>query len=361
MVKTLEKIVSYAMTTYKTSIGKELRTRKKVTIPKPEHSDEVLKEHEEAIDERQFNHEALCNGINLDIAALQESDQPNRFSQIAKLEMQLRKAERDIKKPLPISLTGDALVSWSSALKTHETETAALAHSRRQAFGLILGQCTQRLKDKMESDAAWDKVQSSDDPLLMLSLIEKCVYAQTEDNLPCANIWDMMKSLTGFHQDEGMSHADWYDKFNTRINVAVSVGMSFQHTAILEYALKREPNISAASYEDLDDSDKESIQKASVERLLAYIFISQSKESRVKDSLQQDYSKGIDMYPATRLDALRMLNTFSSKPKTSTGKSEGTSFSQKGSNGKTQHPRGGKASGGEKKSKKDSVLNVTPF
>ena len=60
---------------------------------------------------------------------------------------------------------------------------------------MIRGQCMQVLLDKMKYDPDWAAVSTSYDPLLLISLIEKVVLAQTEDQYPFATVYEQECSL----------------------------------------------------------------------------------------------------------------------------------------------------------------------
>jgi hypothetical protein len=80
--------------------------------------------------------------------------------------------------PIPIQLTDSEKTQYSNEWRTFRERNANLAKHRGQAYSLILGQCSQLLKDKMKQDADWPVVSVSYDPLTLFHLIEKTILAQ---------------------------------------------------------------------------------------------------------------------------------------------------------------------------------------
>jgi hypothetical protein len=117
---------------------------------------------------------------------------------------------------------------------------------RGHAFSLIQGQCTQLLQDKMKQDTEWTDVSTSYDPLNMYRLIERTVLAQTEDQYPFATVYDQELSFYSFRQ-ETLSNHQWYERFNTKVDVGDAIGVTRQHKVLLEY-VAQETHTSAFTY-----------------------------------------------------------------------------------------------------------------
>ena len=104
----------------------------------------------------------------------------------------------------------------SNEWRTFRERNANLAKHRGQTYSLILGQCSQLLKDKMKQDADWTVVSVSYDPLTLYRLIEKTILAQTEDQYPFATVYDQEMNFYGYRQ-ETMTNSGYYDCFNTKV------------------------------------------------------------------------------------------------------------------------------------------------
>ncbi len=91
----------------------------------------------------------------------------------------------------------------------------------------------------------------------------------------------------------------WYDHFNTKVEVAKSVGVSFDFEKIWEYCALEAHK---AAYTSLKPDKQEAVRVSARERFLLYALIktSNSKCNKIKDDLSDDYTKGSDNYPQTR-------------------------------------------------------------
>ena len=131
-----------------------------------------------------------------------------------------------------------------------------------------------------------------------------------------------------------LTNAQWYERFNTRYEVAKSVGVEFDKFECLwEYCARLiSPGI---KYAVLSPADQLKARENAEERYLAYIFIQNSaaKHDTLRRELSNDYTRGSNHYPENRSTALMFLDKYTtSTPPPVT--SEGTAFAQKGKKGK---------------------------
>ena len=90
---------------------------------------------------------------------------------------------------------------------------------------MILGKCTQLLKDKMKQDTEWNVVRTSYDPLTLYRLIKKTVLGQTEDQHPFAMVYNQELGFYAFRQDT-VSNPQWYERFNIKVDVGEAIGVT---------------------------------------------------------------------------------------------------------------------------------------
>ena len=153
---------------------------------------------------------------------------------LAILENEIALGELEAKEDVPIELTDSEKTQHSNEWRTYRERNANLLKHRGQAFSLILGQCTQMLQDKMKQDTDWNSVSISYDPLTLYRLIEKTILAQTEDQYPFATVYEQELAFYSFRQ-ESLSNPQWYERFNTKVDVGDAIGVTRQHKVLLEY------------------------------------------------------------------------------------------------------------------------------
>ena len=245
---------------------------------------------------------------------------------------------------VPYNLTDSERLEYSNESKSHSNRVATLEKHRGNMYALIYGQCTQILQDKMKQDKNWTTVSVSYKPLELYKLIERVILKQTEDQYPVAALWEQLCNVTNAKQGN-MTNNEWYDRFNTKVEVAESVGVSFDFEKIWEYCAQEAHK---ATYSLLQPDEQEAAVRASAkERFLSFALIktSNSKHDKIKDDLSDDYTKGSDNYPQNRSQALMLMDHYSKAPTAITA-SEGTAFVQKG--------------GKKKKGDKDEAKSDTP-
>ncbi len=75
----------------------------------------------------------------------------------------------------------------------------------------------------MKQDASWTTVSASYDPLELYRLIKRVVLKQTKDQYPFAAVHEQSLAVLNTKQG-GLNNTQWYKCFNTRHDVARSVG-----------------------------------------------------------------------------------------------------------------------------------------
>ena len=192
--------------------------------------------------------------------------------------------------PLEIVLFGDNKAEHEEKWKTYREKQSILEKHRGQTFSMILGQCLQHLLDQMKQDVIWTAVATSYDPLQLISSIEKTVLSQTEDQYPFTIVYVQYLSLYGFHQNT-MTTDQWYERFNTKVDVGTSIGVTRQNSVLLEWTSQ---SVHSASFQDITNDKRTEIQTNAEERYLAYIFLKQIAKTseKLRTNLSDDYTTG---------------------------------------------------------------------
>jgi hypothetical protein len=250
------------------------------------------------------------------------------------LQSEIATGDLELLEPIEIQLTDSEKTQHSNEWRTCRERNTSLVKYRGQTCSLILGQCSQLLKDKMKHDVDWTTVSISYDPLTLYRLIEKTVLAQTEDQCPFATVYDQEMSFYSFRQSDTMSNPQWYERFNTKVDVGEAIGVTRQHKALLEH-VTQEQNIAGtvvATFDSLTTVEQDVVRKEAEERCISYAFLRQSgpQHGKLKVDLQNDFTTGNNCYPKTRQQTLHLLDKHSKTTVTKPTSSEGASFAQGG-------------------------------
>ena len=275
----------------------------------------------------------------LQAAAQQNPNDLEAPIKLAQLQNEMAEAELEAQEEVPMILTESEKTLYSNAWQTYREHKAKLEMHRGQCFSLVLGQCTQLLQDKMKQDTDWTAVSTSYDPLHLYRLIEKTVMAQTEDQYPFAMVYDQEIGLYSFRQ-EAMTNAQWYEKFNTAVDVGEAIGVTRQHKALLEYVAQE---THAVAFDTLTVAQQDAICTDAEEQYLAYIFLCQSgkQHAKLKTDLQNDFTTGDNHYPKNWQQTLHLLDKYSKTAVIKPPESKGTMFAQKGDKDKNKNKKKG--------------------
>jgi hypothetical protein len=196
-----------------------------------------------------------------------------------------------------------------------------------EVYLLDLGQCTQLLKDKMKQEKAWAQVSVSYKPLDLYKLIESVVLKLTEDQYPVAAVWEQYGAMYNAKQDN-LTSTEWYERFNTKVELAESVSCVFADDKTLTYCSELEYKL---PYSQLTDAEKIVVTNLARDRFIAYRMLKTSSNAhdKIKSDLSDDFTKGSNNYPTSPQQSLLLLDKYSKKP-AMVNHSEGTAFAQGG-------------------------------
>jgi hypothetical protein len=165
-------------------------------------------------------------------------------------------------------------------------------------------------EDRIKQDTNWNMASTSYDPLDLYRLIEKMTLLQMEDQYPFATVYDQVLSFYSFYQ-ETMSNPQWYEKFNTKVDVGSAISITQQHKVLLEYMAQENPSL---AFTALSAKQKhQAVRKDAEEHYISYTFLPQSgaQHGNLKVNLRNDFTISSNRYPKTHQQTLHLLNKYS--------------------------------------------------
>jgi hypothetical protein len=150
----------------------------------------------------------------------------------------------------------------------------------------------------MKQDMDWNTMIISYDPLNFYRLMERTVLAQTEDQCPFATVYDQELSFYSFKQDN-MPNPQWYECFNTKVDVSGAIGVTRQHKVLFEYVAQESYT---RAFTDLGPVEQHLVRDDAEVRYVSYAFLRQSgtHHGNLKMDLQNDFTTGDNRYPKNR-------------------------------------------------------------
>jgi hypothetical protein len=204
--------------------------------------------------------------------------------ELSEVQNNILRAEYDLNADVELPLTEEEKGEWRQQQKAYAERVTKHIVNQQKAFAIIIGQCTQRLQDKLHDDAQWETINKNQKPLELYSLIERVVMKQTGDEYPPHNLMENLLAVLTLKQQNNQSNAVWYEKFNTRVDVAESVGVQFDNfTCLWEYCCTAR---GWNEYDTLTPSEQATIKSDSKERLLAYLLVINSSNTPTHESVK---------------------------------------------------------------------------
>jgi hypothetical protein len=129
-----------------------------------------------------------------------------------------------------------------------------------------------------------------------------------------------------------LSKPQWYERFNTKVDVRDAIGLTRQHKVLLEY-VAQETHTSA--FADLGVVEQRVVRDDAEERYVSYAFLRQSgnQHGNLKVDLQNDFTTSDNRYPKNHQQTLHLLYKYSKTALAKVTQSEGTSFAQRSGRG----------------------------
>jgi len=166
-----EKLVDYVGTNYGQDISNELQNKLTVTLAEPAHDSAVLQRHavrEQMIRNGQANLQQARQAQQTILRkAVKDKTDPEAPMKLAILENKIAQGIFKQQAEVAIEMSDSEKTQYSNKWQTYQERNSALTKHQGQAFSLILGQCTQLLKDRMKQDTNWNMASTLNNPLAL--------------------------------------------------------------------------------------------------------------------------------------------------------------------------------------------------
>ena len=210
---------------------------------------------------------------------------------------------------------------WKTKYKNWDTLTTKREEASKAAFAIIIGQCSDVIKDKMKTYTQWDSIQTDMDIIELLRLIRTTMYSGTAHNKSTLTYIDAEQGLVNYKQTKNVSNSRYLEIFRNRVEVyTLFGGEPGMNTARVRAQLE-------ANGIDPARAGKNQVSKAkneAKEEYLAVLFIKNSDASRYGKRVSSLKIKYVerndndgDPYPSTLAKALEMLETWEDVNKSS--------------------------------------------
>ena len=201
--------------------------------------------------------------------------------------------------------------------KIYDNEIIAMVKRRnslksnlQKAYSLILGQCTDLMKDKLKASTRWNDIKSRQDALQLLNEIRTITYKFEEQKYLPLSIHNAKATFYSFRQGN-LTNSDYFQRFKNYTDIATSFDGNLHDEAITRMACREEHDHS--DIEGLDEDEKTAVDEKASNMYLSIAFLQQSDRrhyAKLSEDLENDYTKGNDNYPRDVTKAYQLLNDY---------------------------------------------------
>lgn len=227
---------------------------------------------------------------------------------------ELEEPNTDTWKP---KLPKDAADEYGKAIFAEEIKEYMLRkrtynNNKSKMFTVILGQCSEAMKAKLESEDNWKTVYTDHDMVKLLKSIKVWMLNQQGDRNPVVSTYSAVNALFRIRQSRHEELPDYRKRFAAVVDVLAHIGVSLGSsltkitTGILEKDFKTKKK-------DATDEQVKKAEAKAFDRLVAVAFINSVDKARfqeVSTNLENEFLKGNDQYPIDLTTAYNMLSNW---------------------------------------------------
>ena len=229
-------------------------------------------------------------------------------------------------------------IAWKFECESFNTRATALEANQLKLFTVILLQCSQSVRMKLEATAGYKKAKEENDCLWALTTLKNIChrFEQTENRFVA--LVNAKAAIFNYKQAPGQSTTDYYESFKELISVLESYGGKLHDP---EEAAPVSANIENLA----SDAERESFMR---HRYCATLFLRNADKHRyeqLRTDLSNDFSKGRDEYPTSLTEAHQLLLTYKARGPVKWNDGSG-GRGGRSEDGRTDGERGGRGGNG---------------
>ena len=126
--------------------------------------------------------------------------------------------------PVAGTTSGVAYEKWKTLHRNWDMKTQKRDEASKAAFAIIMGQCSDTLKDKMRTYNEWNNIQTDLTIIPLLELIRTAMYSGTATSKSTVTCIEAEFGLLNCKQTKKMSNSKYLEVFRNRVEVFTLLG-----------------------------------------------------------------------------------------------------------------------------------------
>jgi hypothetical protein len=195
---------------------------------------------------------------------------------------------------------------WEKSVDDYVKRKTKLSENNKTAYSLIWGQCSDVMRQRVESTPEFTTIAQNGEAIELLKIIKDISYNYQIQKYAPQALYEAKKRFYSCHQLRNQSTQAYFEYFQNQIEVITHIGGSIGKDPLLMNKLAKNLGIET---ESLSESDKNKAQ----DEFFATVFLMGADRSRfgkLLDRLQNDYLQGHDGYPKTLSGAYHLLTNW---------------------------------------------------
>jgi hypothetical protein len=180
---------------------------------------------------------------------------------------------------------------WMERKKKYRT-------NMNNAFGLLWGQCTSAVRNKIESRKDWPELKASHKAIDLLKAIKEITQDYQDNKYPLLSIHRAIQSVLTIKQYEGEDLV----LYNKRFRNAVEHMEAQQGKLPLTEYVEKQTGYKKSKHDELTEEAYDSF--------IALCYLVGSQAASLKNDLANAYARGHDDYPKTLNAAISMVSSY---------------------------------------------------
>ena len=175
----------------------------------------------------------------------------------------------------PTDITANTLITdkeiWKQEISAYIKKKTAVTKHVRSLFSLILGQCTDTMKAKLEALSDWATRQKEMNGLSLIKEIKQIAFCFKANRYQPDALYDTIRRFSMYNQANETSNPEYLRMFQSHVQVIEHCGGTIWHHPGILDAIANEMH--GKSYTELTKAQKPPVAAAAKEAYLACVFL----------------------------------------------------------------------------------------
>lgn len=204
-----------------------------------------------------------------------------------------------------------AIERYKAKLAMHHKDVREYRDNKAKVFGIVHGQCSPELKNKLEYDGEFLTQEANSDVVGLLAKLERMAFSTEGSRHPVWTLQNTMRRFFTFSQGNHESITKYHTRFMSQVKVAETQwGSLTPPTGItIQAVLNNDGDVTNQAAMDAE-------REAARSQFLAMLLLDgadKKRFERMKNELYNAYLAGTDHYPKTVDETLDMMTFYQSE------------------------------------------------